>query len=154
MSTWVCVYTTYTWTMRFNYNSEEPPKTASLIQTLSILQQSHVLNIPHQLEISKHPLWPYSSASFHICECYWCSTTCLVIYLCGFLTDSISFNCQVMALPSFTHFLSNLNTLWIFKSAFIFQIFLIKGAFDFTSEKNVKCRHVKVNYVCMSSAVQ
>lgn len=71
MSTWVCVYTTYVGhecanahrciridahALRFNYSSEEPLKTASLIQTLSILQQSHVLNIPHQLEIKVNTL--------------------------------------------------------------------------------------------------
>lgn len=42
--------------LRFNFNSEEPPKTASLIQTLSILPNSHVLNIPHQLEIKVNTL--------------------------------------------------------------------------------------------------
>lgn len=42
--------------LRFNYSSGVPLKTASLIQTLSILQQSHVLNIPHQLEIKVNTL--------------------------------------------------------------------------------------------------
>lgn len=42
--------------LRFNYSSGEPLKTASLIQTLSILQQSRVLNIPHQLEIKVNTL--------------------------------------------------------------------------------------------------
>jgi len=43
-------------TPRCNYSSGEPLKTASLIQTLSILQQSPVLNIPHQLEIKVNTL--------------------------------------------------------------------------------------------------
>lgn len=97
--------------LRFNYSSGVPLKTASLIQTLSILQQSHVLNIPHQLEIKVNTLWAYGSARVHICECCWFSKLALsFIYVVSWLTVLASFKGWVMALLSFTHFLSNLKT--------------------------------------------
>lgn len=54
-----CIHTD-THALRFNCSSEEPLKTASLIQTLSIHQQSLALNIPHQLEIKVNTLIRFS----------------------------------------------------------------------------------------------